>query len=218
METIKTDIQDSIGIIWLNRPKVKNAFNNIMISEIKTTITSMELNSKVRVIVFAAKSNVFCAGADLNWMKEMSNYDFDKNYNDALGLSELLFMIHTNKKPTLARIHGHSYAGGIGILSACDIAIASFNSNFCLSEVKIGLIPSTIGPYVIRSMGERNASRYMLTGEVFNAAEAYRIGLLHEIAPLEKLDEKVDLVLSHLILSGPKSITECKSFQKSFQE
>ena len=130
METIKTDIQDSIGIIWLNRPKVKNAFNNIMISEIKTTITSMELNSKVRVIVFAAKSNVFCAGADLNWMKEMSNYDFDKNYNDALGLSELLFMIHANKKPTLARIHGHSYAGGIGILSACDIAIASFNSNF----------------------------------------------------------------------------------------
>ena len=214
-KTLEVDIQKGIGIIWLNRPSVRNAFNDQMIAELSEVLDLMENNDFVRAIVIGGRGKVFCAGADLNHMKKMATFDYEQNVADSNKLAKLLLHIHTAKKPTLARVHGHAIAGGMGILSACDIAIASFEAEFSLSEVRLGLIPATIGPYVNAAMGSRVARRYMLTGERFSAAEAYRVGLVHEIAPLDKLDEKVDDILSSLMLGGPKSLQATKKLLHS---
>jgi methylglutaconyl-CoA hydratase len=202
-ETLETDIREGVGIVWMNRPDVRNAFNEAMIAELAAAFRMMEADAAVRVVVLAARGPAFCAGADLNWMKKMAGYSLEQNREDALGLATMLHTLHSLAKPTVARVHGHAFAGGMGLVAACDIAVASFSAEFCLSEVKLGLIPATIGPYVVAAMGERAARRYTLSAERFNAAEAYRVGLVQEIAPPEKLDEKLDELLGHLVLGGP---------------
>ena len=214
-ETLELDLQKGVGIIWLNRPKVRNAFNDQMIEELSLALGQMETNDNVRVIVIGGRGSVFCAGADLNHMKKMATYNYGENLHDSHKLALLLLQLYTIKKPTLARVHGHAFAGGMGLLSACDIAIASFNVEFCLSEVRLGLIPATIGPYVTMAVGERVMRRYMLTAERFSAAEAYRVGLVHEIAPADKLDEKIDDLLTAIIHNGPNSLAACKDFLRS---
>ena len=214
-KTIEVEIQSSIGIIWLNRPEVRNAFNGQMINDLILALDSLENETSVRVVVIGARGNVFCSGADLNHMKRMANYGHQENLVDSIQLAELLFRLHRLSKPTIARFHGHAFAGGMGIISACDIAVASFDAQFCLSEVKLGLVPATIGPYVVNAIGYRAARRYMLSAEKFTAAEAYRVGLLHEIAPMEKLDVKLDSILSSLVQNGPKSMDECKKLIES---
>lgn len=210
-ETLETDNRDGIGIVWLNRPDVRNAFNETMIAELGDALKAQESDASVRAVVLAARGPAFCAGADLNWMKKMAGYSIEQNRADALGLASMLHSLHTLAKPTIARVHGHAFAGGMGLVAACDMAVASFDAEFCLSEVKLGLIPATIGPYVVAAMGERAARRYTLTAERFDAAEAYRIGLVQEIAPPEKLDEKLDDLLTHLVMGGPAAHVASKA-------
>ena len=209
-DTLEWELQGAIGVIWLNRSEVRNAFNDLMISELYDCLNKLECLPDVRVVVLAARGPVFCAGADLNHMKKMAYFNFEQNIEDSHKLALLLLKLHSLNKPTLARVHGHAFAGGMGLVAACDIGVASFDAEFCLSEIKLGLIPATISPYIIKAMGCRVARRYMMSGERFSAAEAYRTGLIHEIAPADKLDEKVDDLLTHLIYGGPSAHTATK--------
>jgi methylglutaconyl-CoA hydratase len=165
---------------------------------------------EVRCIVLAGNGPAFCAGADLNWMKSVANYTRDQNLEDASGLARMLEVLYKCPKPTVARVHGDTYAGGMGLVSACDIAVAADTVQFCLSEVKLGLIPATISPYVIRAMGARAAHRWFLTAERFAAAEAHRIGFVHEVVPADQLDVKVGEIVHALVAAGPEAIKACK--------
>jgi methylglutaconyl-CoA hydratase len=192
-----------IALVWLNRPEVRNAFNETMIAELADAFAALDGDASVRAMVLAGRGPAFCAGADLNWMKKMAGYTFEQNHEDALGLARMLHTLHSMKKPTVARVHGAAFAGGMGLVAACDIAVAAHGAEFCLSEVKLGLVPATISPYVIAAMGERAAYRYMLSAEPFPAAEAYRIGFVQEIAQDEELDGTVNALLGHLVAGGP---------------
>jgi methylglutaconyl-CoA hydratase len=199
-ETIEVNVTPAgVGLVWLNRPQVRNAFNDTMIGELTQAFRALDGDRVVRAVVLAAHGPTFCAGADLNWMRRMSGYTFEQNYEDALGLAMMLRTLHTLGKPTIARVHGAAFAGGAGLVAACDIAVAAINAEFCLSEVKLGLTPATISPYVIAAMTERMAYRYMLTAEPFDAAEAYRIGFVQELVQPHELDEKINLMLGHIV-------------------
>jgi methylglutaconyl-CoA hydratase len=164
----------------------------------------------VRCVVLAGNGPAFCAGADLNWMKRMATYTRDENIEDASALARLLEVIWRCPQPTIARVHGDTYAGGTGLVAVCDMAVAAEGAVFCLSEVKLGLIPATISPYVIRAMGPRAAHRYFLTAERFSAAEAHRIGFVHEVVKADALDAKVAEVAGALVQAGPQAIKACK--------
>lgn len=204
-----------IALVWLNRPDMRNAFNDTVIAELTASLRELEADDGVRAIVLAGHGKAFCAGADLNWMKQMAGYSFEQNYEDALGLARMLHTLHVLRKPTIARVHGAAFAGGVGLVAACDIAVAAHSAEFCLSEVKLGLVPATISPYVIAAMGERAAYRYMLTAEPFTAAEAYRIGLVQEITRDEELDETINAILGHLVLGGPAAQAATKDLIRS---
>jgi methylglutaconyl-CoA hydratase len=164
----------------------------------------------VRCIVLAAKGTAFCAGADLNWMKRMADYTRDENVADAGALAEMLRVVYTCPKPTIAKVQGDVYAGGTGLVAACDIAVSVDTAGYCLSEVKLGLIPATISPYVIRAMGARAAHRYFLTAERFDAAEALRIGFVHEVVAADRLDAKIAELAKALVNAGPEAVKLCK--------
>ncbi len=200
-------VQDTqgVGIIWLNRPDLRNAFNDEMIAELTAALQALEADKAIRAVVLAGAGAAFCAGADLNWMKRMAGYSVAQNRADAMGMATMLNTLYCLKKPTIARVHGAAFAGGVGLVAACDIAVAAYEAEFCLSEVKLGLIPATISPYVIRAMGERASRRYFLSAERFTAAEAYRIGLVSEIAPLADLDGRINELLEQLLLGGPNA-------------
>src|SRR5262245_58282593 len=215
-ETLKVDRTPAgIALVWLNRPEIRNAFNETMIAELTPAFRALDADAEVRAIILAGQGKAFCAGADLNWMKKMAGYTFEQNYDDALGLATMLHTIHTVKKPTLARVHGPAFAGGMGLVAACDIAVAGQSAEFCLSETKLGLVPATISPYVIAAMGERAAFRYMLTAEPFEAAEAYRIGFVQEIAQDEELDGVINQILGHLVLGAPAAHVATKDLIRS---
>jgi methylglutaconyl-CoA hydratase len=209
IEVVKTTTE--IALVWLNRPDVRNAFNDTMVAELTAAFRELDRDTAVRAVVLAAHGKAFCAGADLAWMQRMAGYTFEQNYQDALGLAEMLHTLHTLRKPTIARVHGAAFAGGMGLVAACDIACAAMGAEFCLSEVKLGLIPATISPYVIAAMGERAAYRYMLTGETFDAAEAYRIGFVQELVRPEELDGKINEILGHIVNAGPASQEAAKA-------
>lgn len=199
-----------IALVWLKRPEVRNAFNETMIAELTDAFRAVDGDAGLRAMVLAAHGPAFCAGADLNWMKKMSGYSFEQNYEDALGLARMLHTLHTMQKPTVARVHGAAFAGGMGLVAACDVAVAAHSAEFCLSEVKLGLVPATISPYVIAAMGERAAYRYMLTAERFTAAEAYRIGFVQEIVVDEELDGTINAMLGELVSGSPAAHTATK--------
>ncbi|HZR69646.1 MAG TPA: enoyl-CoA hydratase-related protein, partial [Burkholderiales bacterium] len=194
-QSIEIQMGDGVAVLWLNRPQLRNAFDENMIAEVTAAFDALERDPAVRAIVLAGKGKVFCAGADLDWMKRMKGMSREENREDALAFAKMLHRIYTLAKPTVARVHGAAYAGGIGLLAACDIAVASNDTEFCLSEVKLGLAPATISPYVVAAMGERAARRYCVTAERFTAAEAYRIGLIQEIALPAELDGTVNVIL-----------------------
>ena len=198
-------INQGVGLIWLNRPDLRNAFNDNMIAELTAALKTLEADTAVRAVVLAGTGPAFCAGADLNWMKRMSGYSVAQNHADAMGMAGMLNTLYMLKKPTIARVHGAAFAGGVGLIAACDIAVAAYEAEFCLSEAKLGLIPATISPYVIRAMGERASRRYFLSAEHFTAAEAYRIGLVSDITPLAELDERINALLEQLLLCGPNA-------------
>ena len=209
-QTLIVETAGKVATVTLNRTDVRNAFNETTIAEITQVFGALGQDSEVRTIVLAANGPAFCAGADLNWMKKMAGYTHEENRADAAQLAEMLRTIYSCPKPVVAKIQGDCYAGGMGLVAACDIAIASEASNFCLSEVKLGLIPATISPYVILAMGENAARRYFLTAERFSAQEAHRIGFVHQVVPAEALDAAVADVVKALVSNSPNAVKEAK--------
>ncbi|MEO7391838.1 MAG: enoyl-CoA hydratase/isomerase family protein [Ramlibacter sp.] len=210
MAHLEVDRQGHLATVTLNRPEVRNAFNDEVITEMTRTFADLGARDDVRCIVLAASGTAFCAGADLNWMKRMAGYSYEQNLADAAALAEMLRVIYRCPKPTVARIQGDVYAGGTGLAAVCDIAVSVDTANYCLSEVKLGLVPATISPYVIRAMGARAAHRYFLTAERFTAAEALRIGFVHEVVGAGQLDAKVAEIVQALVLAGPAAVKACK--------
>ena len=209
-QTIEIDQQDFVATIWLNRPDVRNAFNEQSIAEITQAFRQLDQDRHVRVIVLAARGTAFCAGADLHWMKKMASHTDVENLADAATLAEMMRVIYCCSKPVVARVQGDCYAGGIGLVAACDVVVASESAGFCLSEVRLGLIPATISPYVIRAIGERQSRRYFLTAERFDAHEAKRVGLIHEAVEESQLDHHVAGVVHALLSCSPHAMDEAK--------
>jgi methylglutaconyl-CoA hydratase len=199
-----------IAQVSLSRPDVRNAFNDEMIAEITQAFRTLGTQDGVRCIVLAADGPAFCAGADLNWMRRMADYTREENLADAATLAEMLRVMYACPKPTVARVQGDVYAGGMGLVAACDMAVSVDTAQYCLSEVKLGLIPATISPYVIRAMGTRAAHRYFLTAERFSAAQALRMGFVHEVVPLDQLDAKVAEITAALCSASPNAVKVCK--------
>jgi methylglutaconyl-CoA hydratase len=211
MTSVQVQTSGSIACVRLNRPEVRNAFNDEVIAELTQAFTELGQNDAVRAIVLAAEGTAFCAGADLNWMRRMADYTHAENLADAAQLAEMMRVIYTCPKPTVARIQGDVYAGGMGLVAACDMAVSVDTANYCLSEVKLGLYPATISPYVIRAMGARAAHRYFLTAERFDAAEALRVGFVHAVVNADQLDAKVDELAKALTSASPDAVRECKT-------
>jgi methylglutaconyl-CoA hydratase len=207
--TLELQVSHRVAVVWMARETVRNAFNEASIAELTETFRSLGADPDVRAIVLAGKGPAFCAGADLAWMKRMAAFSYDENRADAMRLATMLRTIHECPKPVIARVHGDAYAGGVGLVAACDIAVAAIGTTFCLSETRLGLIPATIGPYVVRAMGNA-ARRYFLTAEKFDASEAYRIGLVHELAPFEELDGRINQLLGDLIQTSGHAVAEAK--------
>ena len=209
-ETLTVAVRDMVATVTLNRPDVRNAFNEFTIAELSLAFSELGRHDEVRAIVLAANGPAFCAGADLNWMKKMAGYSHAENAEDAEKLADMLRTIYLCPKPVVAKVQGDCYAGGMGLVAACDIAVCSNGASFCLSEVKLGLIPATISPYVIKAMGENAARRYFLTAEKFTAQEAHRIGFVHDIVGAEALDAHVDSIVRSLVTSSPNAVREAK--------
>jgi len=214
-ETIEVQSGQGVAVLWLNRPEVRNAFNETMIADLTSAFGELEADPGVRAVVLAGHGKVFCAGADLNWMKKMAELSYDENRKDAMTFGAMLNRLHALKKPTVARIHGAAFAGGMGLAAACDIAVASVDTEFCMSEVRLGLTPATVSPYVLAAMGERAAQRYFLTAERFTAAEAYRIGFVQELARLDELDATVNSILGQLVQGAPGAHAAIKDLIRS---
>ena len=200
-----------VARVTLNRPELRNAFDDALIAGLTKAFLEIERDASVRVMVLAGNGPAFCAGADLNWMKRMAGYGYDENLADARALAEMLAALDRLPKPTIARVHGPVFAGGTGLVAACDIAVGTPEAKFCLSEAKLGLSPATISPYVMRAMGERSARRYFLTAEVFDAEEALRVGMLSSLVPASALDSAVDELAKHLLAGGPEAHAKIKA-------
>lgn len=209
-QTLLVSIEGRVATVTLNRPDVRNAFNETTIAEITQAFRELGQDGEVRAIVLAANGPAFCAGADLNWMKKMAGYTHEENRADADRLAAMLRTIYTCPKPVAAKVQGDCYAGGMGLAAACDIIVANEATHFCLSEVKLGLIPATISPYVIIAMGENAARRYFLTAERFSAREAYRIGFVHQVVDADALDAAVTDIVKALVANSPNAVKEAK--------
>jgi methylglutaconyl-CoA hydratase len=207
---LNVEINGGVARVTLNRPELRNAFDDALIRELQSAFDRLRNEPSVRLLVLAGNGPAFCAGADLNWMKRMATYGYDENLADAQALATMLATLDRLPKPTIARVHGPVFAGGTGLVAACDIAIGAPEAKFCLSEAKLGLSPATISPYVIRAMGERTARRYFLTAEVFSAEEAYRIGMLSALVPAERLDSTIEDLVQHLLAGGPEAHAKIK--------
>jgi methylglutaconyl-CoA hydratase len=215
---LSVTVQDQVARITLTRPEVRNAFNDEVIAQIKSAFEAVGARDDVRCVVLAAEGPAFCAGADLNWMRRMADYTQSENLADAGELAAMLQAIYECPQPTIARVQGDVYAGGMGLVAACDMAVSVDTANYCLSEVKLGLIPATISPYVIRAMGARAAHRYFLTAERFGAAEAHRIGLVHEVVSADALDAKVGELTQALVSASPNAVRACKKLVQDVAE
>jgi methylglutaconyl-CoA hydratase len=214
-KTIEIEREQGTASLWLNRPEVRNAFNEAMIAELTAAFGELDSDPAVRAVVLAGRGKVFCAGADVDWMKRMGDLGFDDNRRDAMAFGAMLHRLRTLRKPTVARVHGAAFAGGMGLIAACDIALTSSDTVFCVSEVRLGLTPATISPYVIAAMGERAAGRYFLTAERFSASEAHRIGFVHEVAVPDDLDSRLETILAELAQGSPAAQGAAKDLIRS---
>jgi methylglutaconyl-CoA hydratase len=210
MTTLDIQTQDRVARIYLNRPEVRNAFNDHVIAELADAFTRLGRDPGLRAIVLGGHGKAFCAGADLAWMRTMADYDWEGNRADAARLAEMLWAVDDCPLPVVGRVHGDCYAGGMGLAAACDVLVAAEGVHFCLSEARLGLLPATISPYVLRAMGEQAARRYFLTAERFSAAQARAMGFVHELVALEALDAKVDEIVALLVANGPAAVQACK--------
>jgi methylglutaconyl-CoA hydratase len=209
-ETLEIERAGAIATVWMNRPDVHNAFNAQLIADLTAACRALEADEAVRVVVLAGRGKSFSAGADLNWMKAAAQASVEENLEDARRLAGMLRALAQLAKPTIARVHGAALGGGMGLASACDICVAAERAVFATSEVKFGIIPSAISPYVIRAIGERQAGRYFQTAERISAARAAEIGLAHEVVAAEALDAKVQEIVAALLEGGPKAQAAAK--------
>ena len=196
--------------VWLNRPEVRNAFNDGVIAELMQAFGELGADPHLRCITLAGRGMAFCAGADLNWMKAMAGYDWEGNRADAQALADMLHTLYTCPVPIVGRVHGDCYAGGVGLAAVCDVLVAAQGVQFCLSEARLGLLPATIGPYVLKALGEQASRRYFITAERFSAQEAQRLGFVHECVPAEELDACVQGLVQTLVNNGPSAVKACK--------
>jgi methylglutaconyl-CoA hydratase len=209
--SISVAIEDRIGRVTLDRPQAANAFDERMIAALTDAITALGADPGVRVVVLGAAGRHFSAGADLDWMRRTADYAFEKNLADARRLAVLLSTLDTCAKPVVARVQGPAFAGALGLIAACDIAVASDLAQFAVTEVRLGLIPATISPYLVRSMGAPAARRLILTGQRFGAAEAKTLGLVHEVVPAAELDAKVSAIVADLMAASPAALAAAKA-------
>ena len=212
---IEIEQRGAVRWLWLNRPDVRNAFNDVLIAEISTAFADVEASAETRVVVVAARGQVFCAGADLNWMRTMaalveSDKGHAENYADALKVARMFHAVHSCSRPVIARVQGDAYGGGVGLAAACDIVIATDAVNFGFSEVRLGIVAATISPHLVRAMGARHAARYMLTAEKFSAAQAKSLGLVHELTKSNGLDFEVERQATVLLSSSPAALAATK--------
>ena len=201
---------DGVCRVSLNRPEIHNAFDDHLIKTLTDRLVGIGEDKDVRVVVLTGMGKSFSAGADLNWMRRSADYDETENLADARALAKLMATLSQLPKPTIARVNGAALGGGVGLVCCCDIAIAADHATFGTTEVRLGIIPAVIGPYVIAAMGARQARRFILTGERFDAAAAMRLGVVHQLTPAAGLDDAVDACLRHLLASGPKAVMAAK--------
>jgi methylglutaconyl-CoA hydratase len=196
--------------VWLNRPDVRNAFNETVIAELTQVFQDIARNDQLRVVVLAAHGKAFCAGADLNWMQAMSGYSWDQNRADAQQLADMLWTLDQCPVPIVGRVQGDCYAGGMGLAAVCDVLVAVDTMQFCLSEARLGLMPATISPYVVRAMGVQASRRYFVSAERFTAQQAFAMGMVHEVCAADQLDTVVAQHVSQLVANGPQAVRLCK--------
>ena len=219
MSTLTITVERHVATITLDRPDVRNAFNDEVIAELTQAFADVGARDDVRCVVLAAQGPAFCAGADLNWMRRMADYTRDENLADAGKLAAMLHTIYACPKPVIARVQGDVYAGGMGLVAACDMVVSVDTAHYCLSEVKLGLIPATIAPYVIRALGARASHRYFLTAERFNAQEAHRLGFVHTLVDsVEALDAQVAELAKALCSASPAAVKACKRLIQNVAE
>jgi len=196
----------AVARVFLNRPDVCNAFNDAVIAELTAAFRELGADPSLRAIVLGGHGKAFCAGGDLNWMRAMADYSWEQNRADAQGLADMLWTLYTCPLPLVGRVHGDCYAGGVGLAAVCDVLVAADGMHFCLSEAKRGLLPATIGPYVVRALGEQASRRYFITAERFSATEAHRLGFVHELASADTIDAKVNAIVQTLLANGPAAV------------
>lgn len=214
-KTILFNIKNNIAHVTLNRPDIHNAFNDVMIRELIEVFADIEKRAEVRVVVFTGEGKSFCAGADLNWMRKVKDYSYEQNLRESLELSDMLFGMYACSKPTIARVNGAAIGGGTGLVAVCDIAVAAESAKFSFSEVKIGLIPACISPYVVKKCGEGKCREFFLTGERMTAERALAAGLINKVVAQEELDSAVTQFTSQLLSSGPEAISRCKELLRN---
>ena len=211
MEVLETERRGPAVWLWLNRPELRNALNDLVLNSISNSLKELEKDPACRVIVLAGRGAAFCAGGDLSRMEQASKMTKAKSKTEAGRFAALLYRMHIYPKPLIARVHGAAFAGGMGLVAACDLVVAAEEAEFCLPEVRIGLVPAMISPYLVRAMGEQQARRYILTGERLAAREAHRIGFAHECVPASELDACVDKLARQLAQCGPAALARSKA-------
>jgi methylglutaconyl-CoA hydratase len=210
------DVQHAghVAHVYLNRPALRNAFDAQTITELTEVFSALAKDNSLRAVVLGAHGKAFCAGADLNWMREVADFTWAENHTDAARLANMLWTITTCPVPVVAQVQGDCYGGGVGLVACCDVVVAADTAGFCLSEARLGLIPATISPYVIHAIGERAARRYFVTAERFSAERAQLMGLVHEVCPADVLHETTQQVLQAILHSGPHAVRACKQLVK----
>jgi methylglutaconyl-CoA hydratase len=199
-----------VAEVWLNRPDVRNAFNDAVIQELGAAFAALGEDESLRAIVLGGRGKAFCAGADLAWMRAMADYDWERNRADAQALADMLWLVYRCPVPVVARLQGDCYAGGMGLAAVCDVRVAAEGMHFCLSEARLGLLPATIGPYVVRALGESASRRWFVSAERFSAAQAHALGFVHEVVPPDAIDAKVGEIVAALVANGPSALRACK--------
>jgi methylglutaconyl-CoA hydratase len=208
--TFQIERDGPVARVVLNRPEVKNAFDDVLILEMSGALETIAQDDSIRVMVLTGDGGVFSAGADLNWMKKVAAYGFEENVEDALIFARMLESLYRLPKPTIARINGACIGGGVGLVSACDVAVSVPDAKFALREILLGIAPSAISPYVLRKIGERHAHDYFLTGRTFDAARAHEMGLINEVVERDLLDAEIDVWVQRFLHAGPKAIAATK--------
>ena len=211
LERLQLEFDGPVARVWMNRPEVRNAFDGLMITELRKTLFDLRTVDSVRVVVIGGRGPSFCAGADLQWMKAMASFTRDENLREAQAMADLFFTVYESPKPIVARVHGAALGGGSGLVAACDIPVAALGTQFGFTEVRLGIVPSVISPYVVSKIGESAARELFLTGERFEAVRACEIGLIRQAVPEEDLDATVERRVKELLQAGPRAIAEAKS-------